>query len=327
MNSYKVPQSTRPRKTKTFDRVVGQAVALVIPDSYREMVARLSAPQPTVALTVRLIGEQVKSIKLAGERDAREAKGRMTLEHPFMVKMLAGYTRIDRYELRSEPGVIVESYVVKAEEPVIIQTAPTQALVIAEEEPAIKPVSPATDVALSLKAEYPELAKRIDAALEAVEAGLQPSYKTEWDNAGRYGTWSCDCPDAKNRNPRTRFGVACKHALAGVIRQQVEQREADTRNREVEKQQDRRQRDSLSVSLARETALPAAAQAGSILDWLDDEPQPATRKSGADLVREIEAENAERYAREHARYASAARPDPRNMEGRPSMTRKGIGHL
>ncbi|GIK36584.1 MAG: hypothetical protein BroJett011_04170 [Chloroflexota bacterium] len=94
------------------------------------------------------------------------------------------------------------------------------------EEPLPIPASSPALVAAWLKDEYPALAGRIDRALELVELGTLDldKYGTAWDNAGYYGTWSCDCPDAVNRGEslRTRWGAGCKHALAGLIVQLVE---------------------------------------------------------------------------------------------------------
>lgn len=113
----------------------------------------------------------------------------------------------------------------------------------AEADPAevetIKPASPAAEIADGLRAIYPELSSRIDKALAMVENGQTSEYQTEWDNAGKDGCWSCDCPDAIYRNHRAHFGVACYHAIAGHIRQELDRRAAAIRSREVEKRQAR----------------------------------------------------------------------------------------
>lgn len=87
------------------------------------------------------------------------------------------------------------------------------------EGPLPAPLSPAQLEAEGLKAEYPELAERITRALALVEAGQTefPHYNTRFDPAGFYGIRDCDCGDAVHRQPRAKFGIACKHALAQEI--------------------------------------------------------------------------------------------------------------
>lgn len=131
-----------------------------------------------------------------------------------------------------------------------------------EEATEIAPVSPAKSVAQSLIAEYPALAPRIVKALQLVEAlDFNPAqYNTRWDNAGRFGCWSCDCPDAQHRNPRTRYGVACKHALAGTIQQIVKQEAQAVTMREVASKAEAR----------RAAAIPFMGEPGTIDEWIDD---------------------------------------------------------
>lgn len=83
--------------------------------------------------------------------------------------------------------------------------------------------SPAAQVAEVLTAEYPEHASRIARALELVEAGsLENQYNTRWDPAGFWGCYECDCPDSLHRQPRSKYGAACKHAFALLIARLVE---------------------------------------------------------------------------------------------------------
>lgn len=91
------------------------------------------------------------------------------------------------------------------------------------EAPPAKPSS-AAQVAQCLAVEYPEHAERVRRALELVETGqVDPArYRTTYDPATFYGRYECECPDSKNRQPRTKFGAACKHALAMEISRLVE---------------------------------------------------------------------------------------------------------
>jgi len=104
------------------------------------------------------------------------------------------------------------------------------------QEPQPKPLSSAAEIAQFLTGEFPELATRIAAALELVEAGKLDlaKYQTEWDNAGFYGCWSCSCPDAHYHSPRTRYGISCKHSLGGLIQQWVSQEKRLTAYRRLE---------------------------------------------------------------------------------------------
>lgn len=239
-------------------------------------------------------------------------------------------------------------------------------------EIAVKPRSAAQDAADSLTAELTAglsekdaaaIAKRIASGLELHTAGAVSQYNTRWDNAGALGCWSCDCPDAEHRALTSKYGRLCKHTAAGMIAQRLQQAQAVTTAREVEKRNERRARfatdpapgdggrlasdyetmkptprmrqelERAAARRERATALPAVAQVGSVLDWLDDDqpsPNPSQgegRKTGADIIREIEAENAAKYAAEAARYAAALRADPVNLAARPNFERKGIGHL
>jgi hypothetical protein len=99
---------------------------------------------------------------------------------------------------------------------------------LAAEADPLPPPPPSSfrQIADWLKVEYPALADRIDRALELVETGRLDldKYGTEWDNAGYFGTWRCDCPDALHRGEglQTNWGSGCKHALGGLIIQLAE---------------------------------------------------------------------------------------------------------
>ena len=114
-------------------------------------------------------------------------------------------------------------------------TAEAQRLGEEAKEAEISPLSPAAEIAQFLTGEFPELAGRIAAALELVETGKLDlaKYQTEWDSAGFYGFWSCSCPDAHHRSPRTRYGISCKHALGGLIQQRVSQEQRLTAYRKL----------------------------------------------------------------------------------------------
>lgn len=98
-------------------------------------------------------------------------------------------------------------------------TAITAEAVRLDKEAQAARLTPAAAVAMDLATEYPEHARRIALALALVEQNkFDPAkYGTEWNNAGFYGCWHCDCPDSVNRQPVAKFGRACKHSLAGEI--------------------------------------------------------------------------------------------------------------
>lgn len=104
-----------------------------------------------------------------------------------------------------------------------------------EIEPTPAPLSPAALEAQGLISEYPQLAERIAKALALVEAGVTkfPQYQTEWQNLTRDGNWICNCPDAQHRQPRAKFGIACKHTLAGEIAARVKRSAWQTANRKL----------------------------------------------------------------------------------------------
>lgn len=97
------------------------------------------------------------------------------------------------------------------------------------------PLTTPQEIAADLRTEYPELAGRIDKALALVEAGATefPQYSTAFDPATIHGNWNCDCPDAINREPRAKFGIACKHALAMEIARRVKVQENGVAYREL----------------------------------------------------------------------------------------------
>jgi len=79
---------------------------------------------------------------------------------------------------------------------------------------------PVDMAAAELIAEYGhDFEGRLERAVELVKAGKTefPHYETSYDLSGFYGLRSCQCPDAEHRNPRAKFGAACKHALAQEI--------------------------------------------------------------------------------------------------------------
>lgn len=106
-------------------------------------------------------------------------------------------------------------------------------------------LSPEQEAAADLKAQYPHLVGRIEAALALVEAGQTsfPKYQTAnvHTNGGRSNR-DCQCPDAEYRGFRTEFGIACKHTLA----QEIVDRARRITNRlvinELTEQQDARRR-------------------------------------------------------------------------------------
>lgn len=105
--------------------------------------------------------------------------------------------------------------------------------------PNPKPQTPASSLAAQhaaiLTTEYPALATRIAAGLALAEAGVVefPQYETAYDPATINGNRSCGCPDSVNRNPRARWGAACKHAIAQEIAHRVENERRATAYRKL----------------------------------------------------------------------------------------------
>lgn len=344
MSKYRVPQFTGLRKTKLFERVVGQAVALVAPDGYFEMRAKLDAPRPVVALTLKVRPDgQVKSLKLAGEA-AREPKTAITLEHSYLVKLLADYTLIEQY---NSQGLTIYDYACCPKEPALIQTGPTSFVVADSPEPMPRSLSSQALIAEGLKAEYPALTSRIVAALELIETGRLDldKYSTTWDNAGFYGNWRCDCPDARHRGLRTKFGAGCKHALAGLIEQLAERERKQVAYRELasdlERRAERERALPADVGMGRSTEDTAGRRAPGVS--YEDTPQPTFRQKtsqwaenqarqtariDAARLAEYERKRAEDMAAIEARYAMALAPDPINLRSQGNRAEfRGIGHL
>jgi hypothetical protein len=226
---YKVPQSSGLRKTRLFDRVVGQAVALVVPDGYREMQAKLNAPAPAIQLTITLdAAGLVRKLRLPGDEAEREPRQEMTLDHPVLQRKLAGLEVYDTY--RNHAGLTVYRYIAASGEnrqmpPLTPQRGDRGGIVETGEGTAlvVERLSPAAQIAQILATEYPEHEKRIGLALALVEAGqLKSEYKTTYDPATYYGRYECNCPDSRHRRPRAKFGAACKHCFALEIARLVE---------------------------------------------------------------------------------------------------------
>lgn len=113
---------------------------------------------------------------------------------------------------------------------------------VSETEPTPAPLTPAQEEAQGLMSEYPELSERIDRALLLVEAGQTefPQYNTRFDPAGFYGYRDCDCGDAVHRQPRAKFGIACKHTLAQEIAARVERTAWRVANQKLASDSERR---------------------------------------------------------------------------------------
>jgi len=143
----------------------------------------------------------------------------------------------------------------------------------AASEPLPAQLTPAQQVALELKTAHPELAARIDKALALCEAGRIefPEYETSYSDTTSPVTRYCSCPDARYRGHHVLgIGVACKHTLAGLIADRVQQQQATTAARKFA--------DKWELARAREqgqaSQQPAVdGEEPSILDLLDyDEP-------------------------------------------------------
>lgn len=127
---------------------------------------------------------------------------------------------------------------------------------VSETGPTPAPITPAMSEAQGLMSEYPELSERITRALALVEAGQTefPQHNTRFDPAGFYGYRDCDCGDAVHRQPRAKFGIACKHTLAQEIAARVERTAWRVANQKLASDSERR-----AAALARnDYASPAA---------------------------------------------------------------------
>lgn len=97
-------------------------------------------------------------------------------------------------------------------------------------EPEFVSLSPAAEVGLELKRQFPHLVARIDRAVALVEAGTVefPKYDTRLDEAT--GVSACNCPDhAPYVSSGNKLGIlilfngkGCKHCLARNIAYQIE---------------------------------------------------------------------------------------------------------
>lgn len=92
------------------------------------------------------------------------------------------------------------------------------------QDAAPAPSHPADVHAADLAAEYGhDFGGRLGRAVELVKAGSISDHETSYDgSAGFFGMWQCNCPDAQFRAPRAKFGLACKHCLAGEISRRIE---------------------------------------------------------------------------------------------------------
>jgi len=154
--------------------------------------------------------------------------------------------------------------------------------VVAQADPLPQPLPPADQVAADLKAQHPELAERVDRALELVKAGIIEfdHYQTGALMTTNPPTRRCSCPDAEFRAPQVMgIGMCCKHCLAQLIAERVEQ--------EAERVAYRHMIDKIEMGRARSQAQQPAEEKPSILDLLDyDEPAARAQALPAWTVRE-----------------------------------------
>ncbi len=115
------------------------------------------------------------------------------------------------------------------------------------EQPTPLPSHPADDIAADLRNEYGAMGQmftdRLERAVEMVKSGsYDPAkYNTEWLPFGYLGCWTCQCPDATYRQHEANtIGQLCKHTLAGLITQRLEQRSESVAQREWFEEQQRR---------------------------------------------------------------------------------------
>lgn len=121
-------------------------------------------------------------------------------------------------------------------------------------------IDPADLAAAELIAEYGhDFEGRVERAAELVKAGQTdfPQYETSFDPSGFYGLRSCQCPDAQHRNPRAKFGAACKHCLAQELAARIGQ-EAEAVNTREWVEEAQRKRESERATMARQAQWAAA---------------------------------------------------------------------
>lgn len=193
---------------RPYTRQPGQA------DASRRLARKARVTTPADAAKMVLM---YKGLKAAGWQSTGQA-------HP--IDKTAVLT-LDNATIRRDPDFDAGHWIIKiagteyplSGSPEAI-TAEVERL-LAEAEALPRQLTPAQEEAEGLKAEYPELAARIDAALTLVEsgelAGKMAEYGTTWENLTRFGNWVCNCPDSQHRQPVAKFGRACKHCLGGEI--------------------------------------------------------------------------------------------------------------
>lgn len=128
-----------------------------------------------------------------------------------------------------------------------------------DDKPAAQPApSPAAQIAADLTAEYPNLASRINKALELVEAGVVefPQYDTRhFISNGNSIMRECDCPDATHRPYVTAFGAGCKHCLAQEIRHRLDRQFNAVKVRKIEEYVEKSRQQAQANAAAYEFAL------------------------------------------------------------------------
>lgn len=148
----------------------------------------------------------------------------------------------------------------------------TTALVIEEEElPA--PVHPADAIATELLARYGQhkrFADDLAKAVELVKIGMTEfdEYGTGVQFAKNPPTRICGCPHARFRTFwLDKIGMICKHTLAQLIKDLIDQQANQVKQRKIMDRQDALRQ--AQERRRREQALPAyATQTGSILEAL-----------------------------------------------------------
>lgn len=145
-------------------------------------------------------------------------------------------------------------------------------------EPEPAPLSPAAEVGLELKRQFPYLVARIDRAVALVEQGVVefPHYQTTVDEAT--GVSSCNCKDhAPHVSSGNQIGIltflngkACKHAIARNIHYQLKhQQESAAYRRLIDKLERENQRSERNHEAARRIneRRPAAGIGSMPLAW------------------------------------------------------------
>ncbi len=181
-----------------------------------------------------------------------------------------------------------------------------------EMEPLPHPVEPMIQIAASLKAVYPHLGSRIEAALALALAGQVefPQYKVTCELAnGGTPNRGCNCSDAWHRGYRTDFGLACKHTIAQHIVWLAGREFNQVVQREIVDRTERR---------ARFATDPAPGDGGVLAADFDGGPSAEYKRRVAQSQRQREEAD--------ARYAAALRPDPMNRRQQRGVEIKGIGH-